>query len=846
MQKKINGRKYIEAMSSFARKMLLAAGIVAVVSPPAAPAAPRLALVLSGGGARGLAQIGVIKAFAEAGIRPDLVVGNSMGSVIGGLYAAGYSPDSIEKFCTNVAWDQFFENAPHRTDQFVSQKNEQVDYLLELRFGSDLVPVLPSSLSNGQAFYDALAPKLDAAQFRAHGSFDSLPVPLRITTTNICTGERVVLSRGNLVDAIRASCGVPLAFSPVAVDSMLLVDGGLTGNIPVDVAIEAHAGYIVAVDVTSPIWQRGDLSSPIRLADQIVNIGISRQKSYQKRLAQCVITPDLQGYLNNDFSALDTIIRRGYLAAREALTKIAPEIQNAPLQTRADTGETVTLPIVWDGVAPSWRKQLDSLMEIASAQDSSAVPVFRLESSLGSFFGKKGLPFWTIANIYYTGSQAHVKIDPGLVKAEQVEGAIRTKQDFILSMLPFGKGDTMTEKRISEGIDALYSTGLFDVVNVAFVNNNAVRVMVKERKYLRARTSIRFDEFHLLEGYLQPAYENLFGRAMCASLHLQYGLMREKYAVELSGSHPLTRFISHNSRLRGYISREKIVTREKQIADTLPDSTIVEEYLLHEQSLRKVGAMATVGTEIGRSSMVEAGIKAENFRLYRSGRTIFEDFNRSFPRGLRSFMLRLIIDNVDKFPFPKKGQKHYISISIADKVLGGTERFVKFDGNLTRYISFGPLHTFCPQLQFAWADSRLSDAECYYVGGGLPEEKYRDVDVYNYVPFVGLPPRALPCDALLTATLSYRYRIAKNMYALLTVNGGYTWDADKDANDFRWARAALDQLIADPLVGLSIGIASETVLGPVRFSLGRLIRTSGIVSSSLDENRLYLSLGHDF
>jgi NTE family protein len=151
-----------------------------------------VALVLSGGGARGLAQIGVLKALDEAGIRPDLIVATSMGAIIGSLYAAGYSPDTIAQFARSFEWEGVFYNNSKRSQLFVSRKDESSDFLLELRLDRSFNIVWPNSLSYGQAFYDFLTPKLSAAQYQASGSFKNLAIPLRIVATDIVSGKRVV------------------------------------------------------------------------------------------------------------------------------------------------------------------------------------------------------------------------------------------------------------------------------------------------------------------------------------------------------------------------------------------------------------------------------------------------------------------------------------------------------------------------------------------------------------------------------------------------------------------------------------------------------------------------------
>jgi len=219
-----------------------------------------------------------------------------------------------------------------------------------------------------------------------------------------------------------------------------------------------------------------------------------------------------------------------------------------------------------------------------------------------------------------------------------------------------------------------------------------------------------------------------------------------------------------------------------------------------------------------------------------------ENLDRSFPNGLRSLMARLTIDNIDRFPFPRKGRKDYICMNMADKVLGGTERFVKIEGSAARHFTFGKWHTLYPQVHFGWSSASLSEAECFYIGGAFAEEKYHDSDVYDYISFMGLPPRSLPCDVVTIAALNYRWRMARDLYLNVTLNSGYAWQERK----FSFSQAIVARAAHDAPIGAGLGVAWQTIAGPLRFSWGRLMRGSSILESGKDNNIFYFSAGHDF
>jgi predicted acylesterase/phospholipase RssA len=758
-----------------------------------------VALVLSGGGARGLAQIGVLKALDEAGIKPDLIVATSMGAIVGGLYAAGYAPDSIASFAREINWEQIFANSVRRNQLLVSQKDETADYLFEVFFDKNLNIIWPNALSFGQAFYEYLAPKLAEAQYRASSSFDNLRVPLRIVATDIVSGRRVVFSKGNLATAIRASCGIPLAFSPVNFNGTLLMDGGMSANIPVEPVIEEFPdSYIIAVDVTSSLWNKEDLNNPVRLADQLVSIGIAKQKTFEKSLAQVIIVPSLEGCRNTDFSRIDTLIAKGYAAAREHIDRITSGIALPQTARTAD-----------------------------SAGNGERPAVVRQNGAVG-------------AHAWHMGP----------IKKISIEGNVVTASRTFVSAIPLKPGVIPTEASIAKTITSLYATGLFKNVNAAMDSAQTLHIIVEEKEFWRMRFGLRFDEFHLGEGYFEPAYTNLFGAGVSALLHLQYGLRREKYAFELLSNHLFSSFVTQKLQFQAYIARE-IIRKETEYRDTTDTTGTQYKTVIDEQGLRKAGLLFLAGTDIGRFAMLDGGVRIERFRRTLLEQSVFKDPFTDFERGVPYFMVRAIIDNLDNYPFPANGQKHYFSIGGTHNKIGGTESFLKIEGSSSLYYTIAGKHTFSPHVQFLWASDSLPDVERAYVGGAMPEEKYREISVYNYLPFFGLAPRALPGDIALILHGNYRYLIRKNFFLTFTVDWGYAWMWNKqwawDTRSFATTRNVVDEFIHNAPVGIGVTAAYNSFIGPIRFSWGRLIRNPLPPEFTiLSENQLYLSVGHDF
>jgi hypothetical protein len=712
-------------------------------------------------------------------------------------------------------------------------------------------------LSQGQVFYDFLTPKLAAAQYQASGSFQNLNIPLRIVATDIVSGQRVVISKGNLVSAIRASCGIPLVFSPISSGSALLMDGGMTANIPVEPVLEEFPGYyIIAVDVTSSLWTKSDLTNPVRLVDQIMAIGISKQKELEKKLANITITPQLSGYRNTDYSRIDSLIAIGYRATALCIEKIKSDRGTMPSAdtVKKDVPEALFPPFQWNyqthiGSPLGLSEQLDSVLGSIDAP-AEGVSRARLQSIIYAFLKERGYPFSRVLCSLTSDSIVSIAIDFGTIKRIILEGNAATSPRVILSAISLSIGDTLKESSLSKAIADLYAIDLFKSVNMEFDSTQNLRIMVEEKECWRARFGLRYDEFHLGEGYIQWAYTNLFGSDISAQLHGQYGPRREKYAFELLGNNISSPLLAQKLQFQAYISKE-IIRKESVTRDSSDTTGIQYKTSIDEEGLRKAGLMLLVGTEIGKTAMIDGGIKIERFRRTVSEQSLFKDPFTYFETGVPYLLARVMIDNLDKFPFPKKGQKHYFSIGGIHDLLGGQKSFLKIEASTSQYYTIADKHTFFPQAQLMWATDSLPDAEKAYVGGAMPQEKYGELGVYNYLSFFGLTPRALPGDIALVVHCNYRFMLRHALYLTCTVDWGYAWQWNKqwawDTKSRTTIHSLAKEFFDKAPVGIGIGIAYEWIVGPIRFSWGRLFRNRLTAEKNiLSENHLYLSIGHDF
>lgn len=287
----------------------------------------KIALVLSGGGARGLAQIGVIEELRNAGIEPDMIVGTSIGSIIGGLYSSGYNTEELKQIFREFDWDRALSlsNKYQRTALFPEQKKIQDRSLVTIPLDGITPVVIPAALSNGLFLSEKINSLVMNARYHSGSDFSKLKIPFTAVATDINTGKRAVLNKGDLSQSIKASLTFPLLYSPIDIDGRELVDGGLTANIPAEVARLSGADFIIAVNTTSPLREPEELNDPISTADQILSITMAQLNELQLKEADVVITPDLGKHSMTDFSAFEYLFSRG----RQSATMITDRIKSA-------------------------------------------------------------------------------------------------------------------------------------------------------------------------------------------------------------------------------------------------------------------------------------------------------------------------------------------------------------------------------------------------------------------------------------------------------------------------------------------------------------------------------------
>ena len=360
-------------------------------------ARPRIGLVLSGGGARGAAHIGVLKVLDELRIPIDAIAGTSMGAVVGGLYATGFSAQDIERIVSTLDWQDAFKDRPPRAELTFRRKQEDQNFLVKfplgLRGGNFL---LPKGLIQGQKLNQTLRTlTLPVARIT---DFDQLPTPFRAVATDLETGEAVVMRSGDLTSALRASVSAPGVFSPVERDGRLLVDGGLSENLPIDVARQMGVDVLIVVDVGFPLLDRTRLTSAPVISNQMLAILVRRDAVRQRATLtdrDVIIDPALAEASSFDFGIVQRAVAKGEEAAKAAAPQlsalsVSPEAYSVYTVRREDVRGT-TPQVDFVRVEPGSERYTEALTKLFDDVVGKPVDPAELGKRVTGYYGKGNL-----------------------------------------------------------------------------------------------------------------------------------------------------------------------------------------------------------------------------------------------------------------------------------------------------------------------------------------------------------------------------------------------------------------------------------------------------------------------
>ncbi len=840
---------------------------------------PVIGLALSGGGARGIAHIGVIEVLEENGIHIKRIAGTSMGSVVGGLYAAGYRTKTLSKMFETLDWSDYFTNTPERRNIYVTGKETSQWPLFDLRFDG-LSAKIPSSLSSGQNIISFLSWLVLRPTYECGGDFNKLPIPFKSVTTDLNTGNTIALDKGNLARAIQASSTIPLLLTPVELEGMRLVDGGLKNNLPVNIVRDMGSDFVIAVAIDESMHQSKDLENALNVADQATSILMRSITELSKNLADFVITPDMENFSSNNFTNILDIIEQGRIAAREAM----PALNKKLAQSNSTYRKTYIKDIT---VSP--QKERNNITEILDKfiQKGNENYFYQISSCLEEL--------WKTGK--YFKIQAHFDEKSGNLQLELIE------TPKIITLILQGKNQNQTINRlfeissdvnspqnfnnVIEHIDSLLynirSEGFSfaKVTDIELDNSfNNLNIYVKVPQLtgifiddnIKSRRSIISREFNFESGdafnlnNLMNTIDNLYGTNLFDWVYADVnpynggvGLSIHLREKDLSVMRIGFRFDETNSSEgRIAFSRENILgfgnelnvighsgKRKKLLLFQSQSDRIYKTlytfnfktyrlfrkrqiYSTHSQFIEyeddRYGSVISIGQQMDKLGNAVVQFKTE---------TLWTNFAPSAgikneKKELRSFIVQSLIDSYDRYPFPKNGKINIIFIESSQKFFGGTEQFVKlfWGGSFVR--TFAEKHTLSGDFSLGTADPSTPRIESFTLGGSptrLNCYNYGTGDSHFHADFQGLYSEEKYGEYLAVGKLTYRLFIPKYFYLSFIYNIGNVWDSRTPIR--------FDSLLH------SYGVQGSfaTYFGPL--SIGWGITSKG-------DDRLYMSAGWEF
>lgn len=798
---------------------------------------PRIGLVLSGGGGRGLAQIGVLRSLEKNRVPVDLIVGTSFGSVVGGLYASGYSAAEIESIAVRTNWTELlsFSEETKRTDLFVNQRDAHRAGYLEIRFDG-LEPILPSAMSGGQRLSNYFSTLTLRAPYHPGPSFDRLKVPFRAVATDLVSGRRQVIDSGSLAEAMRASVTVPLLYAPLERDSLTLVDGGLVSNIPVDVAKSLGCDAIIAVNTTSSMRSREQLGAPWEVADQLMTIMMQSQNAAQLALADVVISPETGERIVSDFSGVDSLIAAGERAADARLPAILALMSRAGEGGRGTGGPAARAPAAGEGtdglpplggLRPSsirFRGNAfipDAVVDSVLAAGADVRDAAERVEELLRLYRRRGFSLARVTPAAYdSGGALEVAVDEGRIGKIRYEGNLQTRDYIIRREMPLDVGDVFTMAKAEEGLRNIRSTGLFDYVllDIRYEDGDPVVVLrVKERSSELVRIGFRTDETYGFVGAVTLRDANFRGAWEDVSLTARYG---ERYRM-LTGEYIVNRiFHSYLTlELRGYLK-----TRDVRVYADDPSAPEGRFDRLETGSYRetKNGIGLAFGSHFERFGDVSAELRAERHRVSVLSGSADDPAGYDFV----SIRLRSVADTKDRFLFPTGGVYLALSYESASRRFGSDVGFIKVGVAYESYSTIIAGHTLHPRVSFGLADRTLPLAEQFSLGG--------------MNSFFGIHENDARGRQMLAAGLEYRWRLP---FRLLF-------------DSYLRARYDVGMISADPeeikLSRFRQGVGSElsldTPLGEVSAGVGVSFSAPGDAGSGVKRGPVlfYFTIGPEF
>jgi NTE family protein len=782
--------------------------------------AETVALALSGGGARGFAIIGVIQALEEEHLAPDLVVGTSMGAVLGGLWAAGYDATDLRNIALGTDWSSLFLDRPARRNLFLAQKETSGRHILLLRFRG-FSPELPVALTNGQKLTEHLFGLVHSAPYQAWPTFDDLRIPFRCVATDLNTGKPVVFKSGDLSEAMRASISLPLVFTPYHLDTLLLVDGGVIENVPVDVARGQGADVVVAVDISAGLETDDNLTLPWEVAGRVTTIMQAERNLKSCTAADAVITPNVGLHQSNDFTGIAELIDAGYKAAKAQMPLIKTKMHRADslagsssvfcsrntyrdflAKTPADSLPPLRyqfsgvhrVPDSTIAVLPSGRNGLRKL-ELLRRTSMDAGHVLARANSLELTADRTLNSTW----------------DEGRIRSIRAAGLHRYRPGALLREFPLHEGEIFDLHRAKRGLAQVYGSDLFESVTLSVLpSDSGANLILRavERQSPQLRLGAGYSSDRGGRSFVEFLNDNVLDLGARMVIFGRYGEQAEEARGEITFDR-LPFNTSMDEALQSYLTTDFRGGWRRE-EHRYYDAAHHRKGFFH---FERSGAELWFGRAFRRWGEMSFGARYENVH---SGGVPEEVSSSTTFLGIRT-----IIDTKDRYPFPNNGIGLNGCYEFAVHSRENGRLFNRFKGIADAYIEMAPRVVLHGRADYAWNDRQLPLWAQFSMGG---EES-----------LLGLHSAEMFGNCKLAFLGEFRYDLISRWIADAYLSALYTAGAVTPETDPLPAQE-------DYQHGVGASFALSTLLGPMKLTVGHVFKSGSISEHTL----IYLNLGHDF
>lgn len=756
-----------------------------------------LALVLTGGGARGISQIGVLKVLEREGIIPDIIVGSSFGAIVGGLYASGYTATQIDSIFRWIDWDEItaISSDTKREALFYSQKQENDRSLLTLQF-RNFTFVPPTAIGGSARFAELLQEILWRSPYNSVTNFDNLACRFRAVATNLADGAPIALDRGNLATAIRASATFPLRYSPVRWGKdTVLVDGGLVANIPIDVARAMSPDVILLVNTTSDYASISSLNTPWAVADQALTAAMKQRDSVRLKMADILVEPDLGMIGTFDFQNIDALISAGEREGVRIVSALRARLAPQSAIGTPDVSENLVKRVIV--VSTFGADTLPAIKQIAlNMTGGNWSPQYRRihEPRCNEALHRAGYDLAFVRSMNYDPETQTVAIrfDRGVVAQMTFDRLEDLRRSDIEREASFDPGNEISNEDLERTWQNMHASDVLAdadvVVSRAADTGINVSMHADDRGNQTIRVGARIDNERYTQGGLDLIHENFMSTGIRISVG---GFLSQRIGL-LSASLEMPRINGTlwTASLRGYTSFRYVWIYQNDPA-ALPNEPNPQR--VGEFSEERYGFRLSAGRQLERNGVLLAEFRYEQQR--------YVDLNSS-PKPVYQPLatLRAVArwDDRDNLTFATKGRTIDLSLESSILSLSNSLSFTKFSANAAAVLDVGGV-ILTPSAMVGAADLTLPGPELFSLGGqdlffGWREdqERGRQVVVGSVDARIKLPLRIF-----FDTFVSLRYDI------------GAIWENPEFIR------------IGDMNHGIGLTIGVDTPIGPAKFSVGR-------------------------